>query len=116
MYNVYIKVQAKPCFHPALQDVFWHHKDELDLDYTGLDGTDMTVLASVIAHSLKPVSINNNFNDFVGDIFCFHLQFLIGPHMSCRFYVCVNKGTSEKLLGLSSVDEKTLANVNLRKL
>jgi len=77
MYNVYIKVQAKRCFNPALQDVFWHHKDELDLDETGLDGTDMTVLASVIAHSLKPVSTNHNFNDFVGDIFCFHLQFLI---------------------------------------
>jgi len=96
--------------------VFWHHEDELDLDETGLDGTDMTVLASVIAHSLKRVSRNNNFNDFLGDIFCFHLQFLIVPHVSCSFYVCVNKGTSAKLFGLSSVDEKTLANVNLRKL
>jgi len=73
MYNVYIKVQAKRYFHLALQDVFWHHKDELDLDEAGLDGTDVTVLVSVIAHSLKPVSINHNFKDFVGDIFCFHI-------------------------------------------
>jgi len=116
MYNVYIKVQANRCFPQALQDVFWHHKDELDLDETGLDDADMTVLASVIPHSLKPVSINHNFNDFLGDIFCFHLQFLIGPHISCSFYVCVNKGTSAKLLGSSFEDEKTLANVNLRKL
>jgi len=79
-----MKIESEKRLTQAVLDVCWRQNDELRFEYGGLKAMDMSVLASVIARSPKPVSTEPYLQYFcVNLLFSFPLAYWVAVLLPC---------------------------------